>query len=213
MRCVVFDLDGTLGRYLGRPAGGGECLFPARGAGAGGCADGVSWRAGDAAAGVRPAGAGVDGSRRGCGLPAAAGGLPGRDRDPYPALSRCDGGGRGVEVGGLCGLDLHQQARGAGRSSADGAGGAGGVRGAGRGGYLPGSQARRCSLPAAVERAGGVVTRSMLVGDTETDAKTGVAAGVPVALVTFGPEGGGWSGSSRRPSWTGLRICRGWRGG
>ncbi|WP_135450646.1 HAD-IA family hydrolase [Tabrizicola caldifontis] len=44
---------------------------------------------------------------------------------------------------------------------------------------------------AAVERAGGVVGRSMLVGDTETDAKTGVAAGVPVALVTFGPEGAG----------------------
>lgn len=42
---------------------------------------------------------------------------------------------------------------------------------------------------AAVQRAGGLVTRSMLVGDTETDAKTGVAAGVPVALVTFGPEG------------------------
>lgn len=46
---------------------------------------------------------------------------------------------------------------------------------------------------AAVERAGGVVARSMLVGDTETDAKTGVAAGVPVALVTFGPEGAGVS--------------------
>jgi phosphoglycolate phosphatase len=46
---------------------------------------------------------------------------------------------------------------------------------------------------AAVERAGGIVTRSMLVGDTETDAKTGVAAGVPVALVTFGPEGAGVS--------------------
>jgi phosphoglycolate phosphatase len=46
---------------------------------------------------------------------------------------------------------------------------------------------------AAVERAGGMVGRSMLVGDTETDAKTGVAAGVPVALVTFGPEGAGVS--------------------
>jgi phosphoglycolate phosphatase len=44
---------------------------------------------------------------------------------------------------------------------------------------------------AAVERAGGVVARSMLVGDTETDARTGVAAQVPVALVTFGPEGRG----------------------
>ncbi len=42
---------------------------------------------------------------------------------------------------------------------------------------------------AAVDRAGGDVARSMLVGDTETDRKTGLAAGIPVALVTFGPEG------------------------
>ncbi len=42
---------------------------------------------------------------------------------------------------------------------------------------------------ASVERAGGRVARSMLLGDTETDRKTGLAAGVPVALVTFGPEG------------------------
>lgn len=42
---------------------------------------------------------------------------------------------------------------------------------------------------AAVQQAGGRVSRSMLVGDTETDRKTGFAAGVPVALVTFGPEG------------------------
>ena len=41
----------------------------------------------------------------------------------------------------------------------------------------------------SVERAGG--GPSMLVGDTETDRKTGLAAGVPVALVTFGPEGQG----------------------
>lgn len=44
---------------------------------------------------------------------------------------------------------------------------------------------------AAVARAGGVLARSMLVGDTETDAKTAAAAGVPAALVTFGPEGAG----------------------
>lgn len=43
----------------------------------------------------------------------------------------------------------------------------------------------------AVRRAGGVVTRSMLIGDTETDRKTGLAVGVPVALVSFGPEGEG----------------------
>lgn len=42
---------------------------------------------------------------------------------------------------------------------------------------------------AAVERAGGQVARSMLVGDTDTDRQTGLAVGIPVALVTFGPEG------------------------
>ena len=42
-----------------------------------------------------------------------------------------------------------------------------------------------------VRRVGGAVGRSMLIGDTETDRKTGLAAGVPVALVTFGPEGAG----------------------
>ncbi len=41
----------------------------------------------------------------------------------------------------------------------------------------------------SVERAGGRVERSLLVGDTETDRRTGAAAGVPVALVTFGPAG------------------------
>ncbi|RGP37851.1 HAD hydrolase-like protein [Pseudotabrizicola alkalilacus] len=44
---------------------------------------------------------------------------------------------------------------------------------------------------AAVRQAGGNVARSMLIGDTETDRMTGRAAGVPVALVTFGPEGRG----------------------
>lgn len=42
---------------------------------------------------------------------------------------------------------------------------------------------------AAVERAGGSATRSMLVGDTATDRETARAAGVPSVLVTFGPEG------------------------
>ncbi len=42
---------------------------------------------------------------------------------------------------------------------------------------------------AAVERAGGVVARSVLIGDTETDRATARAAGVPSVLVSFGPEG------------------------
>ena len=44
---------------------------------------------------------------------------------------------------------------------------------------------------AAVTRAGGLVERSILIGDTETDRLTGLAAGVPVVLVTFGPQGAG----------------------
>ena len=44
---------------------------------------------------------------------------------------------------------------------------------------------------AAVTRAGGLVETSILIGDTETDRLTGSAAGVPVVLVTFGPEGEG----------------------
>lgn len=44
---------------------------------------------------------------------------------------------------------------------------------------------------AAVEQAGGEVSRSVLIGDTDTDRKTGLAAGVPVILVSFGPEGQG----------------------
>lgn len=46
---------------------------------------------------------------------------------------------------------------------------------------------------AAVERAGGEVAQSFLVGDTDTDRKTAAAAGVRVALVAFGPEGGSLS--------------------
>ncbi len=44
---------------------------------------------------------------------------------------------------------------------------------------------------AAVERAGGVVARSILIGDTQTDRDTARAAGVPIVLVSFGPEGHG----------------------
>ncbi|WP_299847443.1 HAD hydrolase-like protein [uncultured Paracoccus sp.] len=44
---------------------------------------------------------------------------------------------------------------------------------------------------AAVEAAGGEISASFLLGDTETDRKTAQAAGVRVALVSFGPEGPG----------------------
>jgi phosphoglycolate phosphatase len=42
---------------------------------------------------------------------------------------------------------------------------------------------------AAVEQAGGVVERSILIGDTITDRDTARAAGVPIVLVGFGPSG------------------------
>ena len=47
------------------------------------------------------------------------------------------------------------------------------------------------SLPylESVQRAGGSPDTSVLLGDTETDVKTARAAGVPVVLVAFGPEG------------------------
>jgi phosphoglycolate phosphatase len=43
----------------------------------------------------------------------------------------------------------------------------------------------------AIARVGGTPSRAVLIGDTQTDRDTGLAAGVPVALVTFGPEGAG----------------------
>ena len=46
-------------------------------------------------------------------------------------------------------------------------------------------------LRAAIAAIGGDARRSLLVGDTVTDRETGRAASVPVALVTFGPEGQG----------------------
>lgn len=46
---------------------------------------------------------------------------------------------------------------------------------------------------AAVERVGGAMGRSLLIGDTQTDRDTARAAGVPIVLVTFGPEGEGVS--------------------
>lgn len=43
---------------------------------------------------------------------------------------------------------------------------------------------------AAVDRAGGEVQHSFLVGDTQTDLETARAVGVPIVLTAFGPEGG-----------------------
>jgi len=40
-----------------------------------------------------------------------------------------------------------------------------------------------------VQRAGGNLARSVLIGDTVTDRETARAAGVPSVLVTFGPTG------------------------
>jgi phosphoglycolate phosphatase len=56
---------------------------------------------------------------------------------------------------------------------------------------LPHRKPHPAPYAAAVERAGGDLARSVLIGDTVTDRDTGRAAGVPVVLVTFGPGGGG----------------------
>ena len=44
-----------------------------------------------------------------------------------------------------------------------------------------------------VRRVGGDAKRSLLIGDTVTDRDTARAAGVPIVLVGFGPEGAGVS--------------------
>lgn len=44
---------------------------------------------------------------------------------------------------------------------------------------------------AAVDRAGGAVETSLIIGDTHTDLNTARAVGVPCVLVAFGPEGQG----------------------
>ena len=58
-------------------------------------------------------------------------------------------------------------------------------------GTLPVRKPDPAPLLEAIRRAGGDARRALLVGDTATDRDTGRAAGVPVALVTFGPEGTG----------------------
>ncbi|MFV2001815.1 MAG: HAD-IA family hydrolase [Paracoccaceae bacterium] len=44
-------------------------------------------------------------------------------------------------------------------------------------------------LVQAIKRAGGALEQSVMIGDTVNDLKTARAAGVPCALVTFGPLG------------------------
>lgn len=46
-------------------------------------------------------------------------------------------------------------------------------------------------LHLAIAQAGGAAARGCLIGDTATDRDAGRNAGVPVALVTFGPGGAG----------------------
>lgn len=56
---------------------------------------------------------------------------------------------------------------------------------------LPQRKPDPAPLRTAIAWAGGDPARALLVGDSETDARTGAAAGVPVALIGFGPEGAG----------------------
>ena len=56
-------------------------------------------------------------------------------------------------------------------------------------GSFPVSKPDPAPYVASVERAGGKVIDSVLIGDTMTDRKTAAAAGVPCVLVTFGPNG------------------------
>ena len=44
-------------------------------------------------------------------------------------------------------------------------------------------------LRAAIEGAGGAIDRAVLIGDTNTDRQCAANLGIPVVLVTFGPNG------------------------
>ena len=59
---------------------------------------------------------------------------------------------------------------------------------------LPQRKPDPAPLREAVRLAGGSMARSVLIGDSETDRETGRNAGVPVVLVTFGPEAGAVAG-------------------
>ncbi|MBC7675109.1 MAG: HAD hydrolase-like protein [Rhodoferax sp.] len=58
---------------------------------------------------------------------------------------------------------------------------------------LPVRKPDPATLFEAIARVGGDPARAVLIGDTQTDRDTGLAAAVPVVLVTFGPEGAGVS--------------------
>ena len=58
---------------------------------------------------------------------------------------------------------------------------------------LPTRKPDAAPFVAAVERAGGAVSKSCLIGDSVTDRDTAKAAGVPCVLVGFGPAGGDMS--------------------
>lgn len=56
-------------------------------------------------------------------------------------------------------------------------------------GTLPRPKPDPAPLNHAIAALGAAPGRSVLIGDTDTDRRTGANAGVPVVLVTFGPEG------------------------
>ena len=53
-------------------------------------------------------------------------------------------------------------------------------------------------LREAARRCGGDPARTVLIGDSDTDRNTALAAGVPSVLVTFGPAGGDIGGAGAR---------------
>ncbi len=122
MKTVIFDLDGTLADTSGdliaaanhcfRDMGMGDLLDPAGDAG-------IALRGGRMMLQTGLARMQHDRPRAGrfAVLPDTSGGLCGRHRRPHGHVSRRDGRGGGVEIGGLRRRDLHQQARGAGRAA------------------------------------------------------------------------------------------------
>lgn len=196
MRCVIFDLDGTLADTSGDLIAAANACFARRGHGA-------------MLSPERDAATAFHGGRAMLRLGAERLGLEGAERDAlieaeyphllqayandidrftvlYPGVERALDhlAGAGYALG-VCtnkpeGLAeellgrLNMRARFGSMIGAD---------------TLPTRKPDAAPLVAAIEGAGGAVDRALIVGDTVTDRGAARAAGVPCILVTFGPTG------------------------